>query len=222
VPEGNLAMSVSGWRTIEPIRMVTEPSFGPMLCDIAGQLPAGSGMESSDLVEYGHEGTHAVNNRIRNEIGGGVNAFYVGQRQAMVLIEPAVRKSQVANSVPRDLVGQWFELYVAGQPAWDEQPLYILDELTAYINGAAVGHETNSDQGPYQLGVAFEFIGYAGTLLETVDLHDPRYVDRMLLVEYLNFCVVRVRALAPLLGYVPNLTTLQNLYGNQITALKAA
>jgi hypothetical protein len=105
-----------------------------------------------------HECTHGVNAEIRNKSGSPigyyqgqptfvqeiaqspqaahVNAFYVGGNRCVVIPEPGIRKSNAASYVPSSLRGARFSQYVTGQTAWENSPLYIFDEWTAYVNGA--------------------------------------------------------------------------------------
>jgi hypothetical protein len=218
------AVAESGWHRVPAVSQTNISA--PMLADILSHVSPGEIHRSSDLVEEAHETTHSLNNRIRASFGGwtgGVNAFYVGDGYAMVLREPRIRKSQVAATVPQSLRGQWFGLYVAGNQAWDGQPLYLLDEMTAYINGAIVGSQVNSDQMRHQLNCSFEFVGYAGALLDTVDRLDPNYPDRKLLGEFVSFNTTRALSLATTIGYVPgNLALLESTYDRQIAALNGS
>lgn len=67
---------------------------------------------------------------------GRVNAVYVGQDRYLILEEPGIRKRDAAAIVPKELRGSRYGLYMAGQTAWDDSPLYVWDEWVAYRNGA--------------------------------------------------------------------------------------
>lgn len=124
--------------------------------------------ESPDLsngrATNGHESTHMLQAQIRNANGGiGINAFYLLEGRAALVKEPAIRKSATVPLVPRSLRGSRFDLYVAGQSEWDDCPLYLCDEWSAYINGCATAYDDathgrtkeNSDEacGPIELGI---------------------------------------------------------------------
>lgn len=86
-----------------------------------------------------HECTHGINSQIRNSAGQRMNGFYALGGRGIALPEPPIRKRDVASFVPNDLRGDRFSTYVTGQTAWDDSPLYLMDEWIAYRNGAACG-----------------------------------------------------------------------------------
>jgi len=126
-------------------KSVTDPGdWGKVLTDIEGHLPAsyGTQYQDSSKLTWGHETTHGINSHIRNTFnntGQKANGFYVLEDRGVVIVEPPIKKSQVASFVPQSLRGMRFSLYITGQTAWDDTPLYIFDEWVAYTNGASVG-----------------------------------------------------------------------------------
>lgn len=94
----------------------------------------------ADLSKYtsAHECTHGINNDLRLASGDWdkKNGFYVGKDLAIILDEPKIKKSQIADFIPQELRSARYSLYVAGQQSWDDKPLYIYDEGVAYVNGA--------------------------------------------------------------------------------------
>jgi hypothetical protein len=107
--------------------------------------------ERGDLVTTAHEVTHGVNADIRNAqpAGSKVNGFYLLRNQALVVPEPNFDKNQVAQFIPVALRGDRFNTYVAGMREWDDRPLYLWDEYTAYTNGAFCAAELK-DKNEYQ------------------------------------------------------------------------
>lgn len=176
-------------------------------------LPAGHiyATPGESVVNLAHESTHGVNSRIRNYLaqqpgGAGVNAFFVGQdRGAFVLREPRIPLALVARYVPAECRGVSFNLYLVQQAGqWNEQPLYVLDEWTAYVNGAVVGLESGRPEA-YELQQAIEFCGYATALLLCVERHDKTYSDkeRINLEEFIGWQCGRVRALSQTARKIP-------------------
>ncbi len=175
----------SGLMTIEmpPLRNQTAP--GAVLTDIVSHLPDefGNMYYDSDLVTWGHETSHGLSSHVRNtenNTGRKANGFYVTGNRAVVVVEPKIKKSQIADFVPASLRGSRFALYILGRAAWDDTPLYVMDEHNAYINGAKVGVDL------YQKGLwtqgnrdavegALEFSVYALALGRAVQAHDPEY-----------------------------------------------
>lgn len=90
-----------------------------------------------------HECIHGIASQIRQ---GRTNGFYLLNNQAIRLAEPAGRKSDCIRFIPANMRYGRFGLYVAGQKEWDDSPLYIFDEWTAYRNGAVcLLHEDGSE-----------------------------------------------------------------------------
>jgi hypothetical protein len=135
-------------------------------------------MESSRPTT-GHETTHALNSELRNQRGGGVNAFYVMSGKAVILKEPRLRKREVISFVPPSLRQCRFGTYVSGAAEWDDRPLYLVDEWVSYVNGCFVAlddqrHGRRVEQadwasGPLELGVYCVALGMA------VEKYDPAY-----------------------------------------------
>lgn len=167
-------------------------------------LPSGHIYLTSDgPVSDAHETTHGVNSRIRQEYGGAgaVNAFFVGRDfRAFVVAEPRIPLALVGRFVPAELRGVSFQLYLVQQAQqWNNQPLYLLDEWTAYANGAEVGLDLAANGSgraePYELQQAIEFCGYATALLLAVERHDQAYPDKAKLVEFIAWQCERVAIL---------------------------
>jgi len=93
------------------------------------------------------------------------NAFYVLGGQAFRAHEPALKLADVANAVPRDLKGMAFQLYLRDQQRWwNDQPLYVWDEWSAYLNGLATALDGAPDGSFSDVLQALEFFVY-GTVL---------------------------------------------------------
>lgn len=165
----------------------TDPGWSPLMTDVIQHLPAsyGSTYYDSDKITYVHETSHGIHAHLRNNLndtGQRVNAFYVMNDRAVLVVEPGLRKSQVARYVPQALRGSRFGTYVTGQTAWDDRPLYIWDEWNAYINGGQVGVELVQEgkwSGGWRDGVAgqLEFTVYAIATAMAVHELDPEYFE---------------------------------------------
>jgi len=109
-----------------------------------------------------HETVHFINSSLRNalvrktteEINKGLlplgysNKLYcifMAPNQYVTLVGPKMRKSNIAEFVPDSLQFTRYPLYVVGQTAWDDMPLYVLDEWSAYMVGAQVGIEDHNN-----------------------------------------------------------------------------
>lgn len=74
-------------------------------------------------------------------MGNGVNAFYYLKDRYSVFQEPPFKKRDIAKFIPSSLRKTRYNLYIEGQTAWDNQPLYVWDEWNAYINGGMTAVE---------------------------------------------------------------------------------
>ncbi len=132
------------WTTWNDVQSRSNPAWGADLTDIANHLPSSYGNQywDADPITAGHETSHGIHAHLRVYVHQGserVNAFYVLGDKAAYVVEPGIRKSAIAAHVPASLRGSRYALYITGQVAWDDTPLYIWDEWNAYVNGAEVG-----------------------------------------------------------------------------------
>lgn len=136
-----------------------------------------------------HETTHGIHADLRNRAAGTrVNAFYVLDDRALYLREPNVTLADVAARVPKKSRGEVFDLYLVQQRKhWNHNPLYILDELVAYTNGAVVGKEEGDDGWQYECARAQEMTKYAWYLILAIEELDPEYAELDKLVEFVNW-----------------------------------
>ncbi len=98
----------------------------------------------------------------------------------MVFPEPKFRKSQIASFIPEILRGFRYPTYVTGQTEWDDSPLYLFDEWSAYVNGGATGVEMvekNLYKNGWTDGVSgcLEFSIYAAALCLALEKYDSEY-----------------------------------------------
>ena len=131
----------------------TQPkgNLGPVLEDVESLLPPGHQFRDSDPITWTHEGTHGVNARIRREKGSpGIVGIYIGGLRCCLLEVPPIKLSDVAKAVPRELRGDIYTLYLVQQQRWwENDPLYVLDEWSAYLQGADYrqAHEYRTKRG---------------------------------------------------------------------------
>ena len=173
------------WITHTAINSQTDGSWGSILTDIVQHCPSEwvSIYWDSDKVTHGHETTHGINAHIRNNYnntGRQANGFYCLNNLAAIVIEPNIRKSNIAAYVPGNLQGSRYSLYILGSPDWDDSPLYIWDEWVAYTNGTAVAIDlVNSGLWHYEWRDAcagtIEFVAYALAVGMAVEALDPGY-----------------------------------------------
>lgn len=101
---------------------------------------------------------------------GNVNAFYVLGGRGLRLPEPACQLRDVAEDVPLRLCGMAYQLYLVQQRRyWNDQPLYVFDEWSAYLNGLQTALDTPPGDGATSdLVQALEFLAYGSVLLKIV------------------------------------------------------
>ena len=135
-----------------------------------------------DRMTNAHETTHMINSDIRNSAGSGNNGFYVIDGKGVVVKEPNIRKRDMIKYLPPELRSYRYGTYVTGQNEWDDQPLYIFDEWTAYINGGAVSVE-DQQNGNHQsdwtdaVSGCLDFSIYSIALAMAIKEKDPEYFE---------------------------------------------
>lgn len=136
-----MALNKLNFVDVPIIQNNVSPQLGKVLSDIESRMPSNHRYRfPDDLVTWAHETTHGLNSRIRNtnRINGiKTNAFYVMDGKGLIFEEPTdFRLSDVAPIIPANLRGGIYKLYMIDQQKyWNNEPLYMWDEWTAYTNG---------------------------------------------------------------------------------------
>ncbi|MGE0324870.1 MAG: hypothetical protein AB7S68_21285 [Polyangiaceae bacterium] len=177
------------WTQVPPTNAATNRTWGPTLTDILQRRPARETTTWPDEESTAHELTHAIGFELRlvaTRTDRRATGFYVLGGKAAILREPSFRKAQVAALIPPSLRRYRYDLYLAGQPGWDDRPLYVWDEWNAYINGATVAIER------FQQGLqphttfavkdvvlaVLEFTVYAAAVILAATQYEPDYLSR--------------------------------------------
>lgn len=131
-----------------------------------------------------HETAHGIHSELRNDYTDSlkkkVNGFYVLEGRGVIVEEPKIRKSQVNYFVPEKLRSYRWQTYFIGQNSWDETPLYILDEWSAYVIGGKSCLD-DSAKGIYRDGWTdgvsgcLDFSIYTLALCMAIQKNDPEY-----------------------------------------------
>jgi hypothetical protein len=178
------------WVVWNRVKEFHHPRFGKVLNDIESHIEDGHSYRDNRLMTWAHETTHGINNNIRNDHDG-FNGFYVLNDRAILIQEPKVLLSQVASKIPEDLRGPSYNLYLVQQRwDWNERPLYLFDEWTAYTNGSACGIELNLAGWEFELMQAHNFNIYCLYLMKEVKSLCPEYDDRQM-KAYLQWNIER-------------------------------
>lgn len=144
-------------------------------------------MPTNNAENDAHGKTHDVNSYLRNyfsknRIGtttdGEIifeksNGFYLLDGNYCILKEPNITMKQVREFVPIfSATNSSYQLYLVNQAnSFNETPLYILDELTAYINGATYAGKFGGDK----FSNVLDFITYSASLGLAVKNKDLKY-----------------------------------------------
>lgn len=146
------------WEKVSPISV---GSGTAALKDLDSRMPNNHIYRDSDVVTWGHETTHGINSRLRNKYQT-PNAFYILNGNCFIISNPPFSLKTIAINTPRDMRGGIFNLYlVHAQGDWNDSPLYVFDELTAYTNGTIVGLQYNKkNRSQYSYTNTLEMLGY--------------------------------------------------------------
>lgn len=166
---------------VPAIRQVTTPG---LLGDIESRLTAAQFRiyTDGDKVTAAHEMTHGVCSSLRNKLKV-KNAFYIGYGNAFTTHESGVTLASLSQAIPSMNRGSSYQLYLIDQQRyWNEDAAYIAEELTCYLNGAAVGLEQKMNartSGSFQS--ACEFLYYCTVLCKLTENEE--------LQQYVKLCV---------------------------------
>ena len=147
-------------------------------------------MVRGSLTSSCHECSHMASAEIRNKERVKSNAFYLFNDKAYKCTEPNLRKSDAAQYIHSQLRYSRFKTYITGQTAWDDQPLYIMDEWNAYIAGAECAIEIskkgiNQNKGTDISFGPIEFLIYSCGLILAIKKKDPRFFEKEL--DFMGF-----------------------------------
>lgn len=177
-----------------PLEFVPFKGFGPYRGpweDIRSHCRVWTPYPGDGKMTEAHENTHQIHAEMRNRLVGEGYAFYILEDRAITFRPPKVTLRDVAKRVAKK--GPVFGLYVVdSQKWWNTQPLYVLDEAVAYVNGAIVGEQYGGVEWEYEADRARELTVYAWALIKAIEELDPDYPDLEKLVAFVNFNVARL------------------------------
>lgn len=149
----------------------------------------------ADKVTYCHEVTHQVNSHIRNKFQK--QGFYCGNGRCFLLSRPGsnVKLEHVCEFVEDQYKNSTYDLYLVKQRKWwNDDPLYVLDEQAAYINGSQTAKELNVDEhGSFDRCIWFGH--YAQAMIQAVKKYDPHYSDLKKLEAFVDYQSNRARVI---------------------------
>jgi hypothetical protein len=132
-----------------------------------------------------HETSHEIASELTNKYrkiskNNTLRGFYYGDGKGIILQSPNITISEVSQYIPEKFRGYRFQLYFVDQlPYWNDTPLYILDEWTAYIWGARCSVEDyntkNIETKSDSVSGSLEFSLYTLALCLTIIEKDNHY-----------------------------------------------
>jgi len=128
-----------------------------------------------------HETSHFISSELRQGKMG-YNGFYILNSKGVLVKEPPTTIGEIAGYVPSNLRGMRYQLYLVDQRRyWDEQPLYIVEELNCYFLGGACALDDHKNGRSLERTDAvagmFEFRIYSTAVAMCVKEKCPEYWD---------------------------------------------
>lgn len=182
------------------IVLKSEDIFEPILFDIQKYRTVEDGTIYGEVLSYSentpfgnehgrptnvHETAHGIASELTNKYrkisnNNRLRGFYYGNGKGIILQSPNLKISEVSHYIPEKFRGYRFKLYFVDQlKYWDDVPLYILDEWTAYIWGARCAVEDynikNIETGSDSVSGSFEFSLYTLGLCLAIIEKDNNY-----------------------------------------------
>ena len=155
-----------------------------------------------DKGNWVHEQTHYLNARIgidrkaKTGIHGWTGAYVLGG-QAFVALQPKIKLADVGAMVPESRRGYNWETYFNAPEAlkaWNDWPLYVLDEATAAANALEYEIATDS-QSLNRSNLASEWSWLCLDLIAAIEKDDPHYKDLPRLKKFIEWHNARIRLL---------------------------
>jgi len=168
-----LLMSLEpNWQTYPVLRPDVTTGYGKIIDDLEQHSVAKHPMRNKvDPGNWAHELTHFINSKLREP---GDNCFYFLEGRYVRLPEPKITILQVARFVDDAHRGTSYDIYFRQSRSWVNQPLYLMDEASAYANGLAYHVEAGTKDNN-RVEIANEFVVYSKALLAAVRKLDPEY-----------------------------------------------
>lgn len=136
-----------------------------------------------------HEDCHYLNSEVRQQYGGtgNINAAYIGNGCAAIFFEPNIKLSHIAVNVPRNLRGSCYNLYLLKQQKyWNNEPLYVLDEWSAYMARERIKQYRDTSQS-HNLYCIAQFMVYSYVLTDVIRERDKNYKEIEELEDFVRY-----------------------------------
>ena len=198
------------FRTYPEQRCVKDQGFGMIINDLECHAKAGHPMRNErDPGNWVHELIHQVNSDIRCKTKANDNAFYLLNNHYVIFKEPKVTLKQVAAMVDKSRRTDTYRGYLVEQQRyWNREPLYILDEATAFAT-SLLYHAMDGSKDESRYTKTLEFVYFNKVLLAAIKHYDPDYAQLEELEAYIKYHEGRVNTILKLyldneIGPVPD------------------
>lgn len=152
------------WFNAEPIRNV--PGSG-IVNDINNHVPTDKDNNSDKITEV-HETTHEINGLLTKEKKK--PSFYLLNNKAACFDKIPGTLKEVAESIPEDLRGSVYQLYLIKQQRyWNNERSYLFNEFSAYLNGSLAREQLRIKDRTETLEQSLQLLVYAYYAAKTND-----------------------------------------------------
>jgi hypothetical protein len=174
-----------------------------ILQDVTSRLSPTRRQQSyeADPIGWAHEGTHYLNVQLDDWVGPDgqgkeEHAAYVGGGRFVVMRHPRVTLETVRTYVSPQLQVA-FDSALCGWRQYNTEPLYLIDEWTAYANGSQACRELGADSSRMRgSDERAQWLGhFADALVAAVRAYDPGYPQLAELVAFVTWHRSRVAQL---------------------------
>lgn len=144
-----------------------------------------------------HETSHFISSEIRNANTGHNNGFYLLNDIGVLLEHPKITIREAGGYIPRTLRGMRYQLYFVDQLRyWNEDPLYIVEELNCYTLGGMTALDDAKNNRSLErtdaVAGSFEFSIYTLGMIMCIQDKDKSYWDNnQNFREFMDFLLKR-------------------------------
>jgi len=131
----------------------------------------------SEAGSQAHYATHFINSEQRG-IGPHSCAVYLGGANVYLISgQPQTTLAEVAATVPRSLRGEAYQVYlIQSQRDWNDLPLFVLDEWSAYLAGAQVRADVGDPAATHNARHALEMMVYSFAVCQVAETRGGDYL----------------------------------------------
>ncbi len=150
----------------------------------------------SDLITSSHECTHRINSEIRQNFKADCGIYLLRNKGFVIKKHPKITLKEIAEKIKKEERGPRYPLYMVEQRKyWNNEPLYILDEVSAYMHGASTGIEKGNKHRATESFASCIEMYYYGTicadLAKTGEYEYQTELETLNSVLYSRICIIK-------------------------------